>query len=206
MGGVGSGKSTVARLLCEQFPAAVIDADAAGHQTLTEEPIQQLLRGQFSDEIFDADGNVIRRKLGGIVFGTDKESSCAKQELEKIVHPRIGELIREQINTALQDQSLKAVILDAAVLLETGWKEFCDAVVFVNVPVDVRRQRVLTDRHWTAEEFAFREANQLAVETKRELSDYVIDNSGSSESAAQQLLEIIQQLPCSQGQVKIDGE
>jgi dephospho-CoA kinase len=173
------------------MPVAVVDADKAGHQVLTEQTTKQALRARFGDEIFHEQGDINRPKLGRLVFGTDPESKTAKTDLESIVHPRIGEILREQIAAAQAQTGIKAVILDAAVLLETGWKEFCDTVVFIDVPEDIRRNRVIQNRNWTAEEFAAREANQLPLEIKKQLSDHVIDNSTTVEFAAQQLRQIV---------------
>lgn len=191
VGGIGSGKSSVARQLHEQLPVVVVDADKAGHQVLTEQTTKQALRARFGDKFFDEQGDIDRPVLGRLVFGTDPESKTAKKDLETIVHPRIGEILREQIAAAQAKPGIMAVILDAAVLLETGWKEFCDTVVFIDVPEDIRRNRVIQNRNWTAEEFAAREANQLPLETKKQLSDHVIDNSTTVEFAAQQLRQIV---------------
>ncbi len=197
VGGIGSGKSTVARGVCEQYPAAYIDADAAGHQVLTEKPIQEALRRHFGDEIFDETGSVDRGRLGRRVFGTTQESNAAKQELEKIVHPRIGEILAEQIRAARSNPDNRAVMLDAAVMLESGWKDFCRAIVFVDVPLEMRRNRVMQNRGWTAEELTAREASQMPLDEKRRLSDHIIDNSKSADFAVEQLREFLAEIAVS---------
>jgi len=191
VGGIGSGKSSVARALAEIMPVTIVDADVAGHEVLLEPATKQALRDRFGEAIFTPDGEVDRPALGRIVFGADQESRSAKADLEKIVHPRIGEKIREQIASAQADPAIASVILDAAILLETGWKESCDAVVFVEVPEEIRLQRVMETRGWTAEEFAAREATQLPLEQKQALSDAMIDNSQSVKKAAEQLRQVI---------------
>lgn len=192
VGGIGSGKSYVARLLSEHLPVVVVDADAAGHQVLEQEPVKQAICERFGSAVFSEAGDVDRRQLGHIVFGTNEESVQARHDLEAIVHPRIGEILKRQIATAISRPEVIAVVLDAAVLLETGWKELCDAVVFVDVPEDIRRQRVIEKRNWTADEFESREANQLPVTEKKELANFVIDNSGTGEDAVAVFRSILQ--------------
>ncbi len=161
---------------------------------MSEQATKQALRGGFGDKIFTDEGDVNRPVLGRLVFGTDPESKSAKRDLEAVVHPRIGEILRAEIAAAQKAPGVSAVILDAAVLLETGWKDFCDAVVFIDVPEKTRLERVLRNRNWTAAEFAAREANQLSLATKRKLSDHIIDNSQSVEYAADQLRQIVEKI------------
>ena len=73
---------------------------------------------------------------------------------------------------------MPAVVIDAALLFESGWNEVCQVVAFVDAPRELRRQRALT-RGWTPEEFSRREAAQMPIEEKRQLSSHVIDNAGS---------------------------
>lgn len=202
VGGVGSGKSRVARQLGEIEPIAIVDGDVAGHQVLEERAVKTAIRQRFGEVVFDERENVDRKVLGELVFGDNEKAKLAKADLEAIVHPRIGEILKEQISQAQADANLCAVILDAAVMLETGWKDVCDAIVFVDVPEQMRRKRVVENRGWTAEKFTAREASQLPLETKRKLSDFVIDNSGPEEHAAAQLQTILKKMDSPRRQAK----
>jgi dephospho-CoA kinase len=128
------------------------------------------------------------------VFGSELERQSARQALEQIVHPAIGQLLQAQIQTAQQEAACEVILLDAAILLETGWRQYCNAVVFVDVPETQRLERVKKTRGWTSEEFFARESSQLPVESKRRQSDHVVDNSGPLESAITQLKQICTQI------------
>src|SRR5690349_117998 len=90
VGGVGSGKSSVAKKLAELVPTAIIDADKLGHQALELPDVKQKLQQRFGGEIFDADGNVIRAQLAKRVFGEDNVTRAARADLEAITHPEIS--------------------------------------------------------------------------------------------------------------------
>ncbi|MFN9719269.1 MAG: dephospho-CoA kinase, partial [Planctomycetota bacterium] len=100
-------------------------------------------------------------------------------------HPAIRDEIRNQIRNAPQDAD--AVILDAALLLESGWAAECDAIVMVDTPLPLRQRRVRETRGWSTEEHTRREAAQWPLDQKRAVSMCVVDNSGSPDDAAAQM-------------------
>ena len=187
VGGVGSGKSSLARFVAQRFPAEIIDADLLGHQVLQREDVKRQIRERFDSEIFDAAGEIQRSALARTVFG---EESRPLQDLEAIVHPRIREAIRQRIEAAGKESNARAILLDAAVLLESGWTDICDKIVFVDCAIDVRRQRVLA-RGWDAEQLHQREAKQLPVDEKRRRANFVINNDSDLQSAGNRLLQIV---------------
>ena len=96
--------------------------------------------------------------------------------------------------TLAAPQDVDAVIWDAALLLEAGWAEQCNALIFIDTPLSLRQSRVETNRGWTPDEHRRREAAQLSIDAKKERADFVIDNSGSLEAAVRQMetaLELI---------------
>ena len=194
VGGIGSGKSSVARGLAAHANLCIVNGDEAGHAVLRQDGVKAAIRARFGDAVFDSTGEVNRRDMGRAVFGSEPERQSARQALEQIVHPAIGQLLQEQIRKAQQEGVCEAVLLDAAILLETGWRQYCDAVVFVDVPETQRLERVKKTRGWTSGEFFARESSQLPVQSKRGQSDYVVDNSGPLESAITQLKQICTQI------------
>ena len=76
-------------------------------------------------------------------------------------------------------------------MLETGWSENCDTVVFIDVPEETRRQRVIDNRGWTAEEFEKREANQFDTDKKKKLANHIVDNSTTLEAASAAFEEVL---------------
>lgn len=162
----------------------MIDGDRLGHEALKSPEVKTLLRERFSDAAFDSQGEVDRSKLGRLVFGSDLTQQQARADLEQIVHPRIRESIARVVSQSRQRPEVEAIILDAAILLEAGWDDLCDTIVFIDVPFKKRLQRVQTGRGWSEVQLNLRESSQLPLSTKRESADYVIDNFGTLAEAA----------------------
>jgi len=191
IGGVGSGKSSLARWMSGQLRVSVIDADDAGHRALARPDVRKSIRRRFGEEVFDNQGGIRRDRLANRVFGADEGSRRDRRDLEKIVHPVIGADLRRQMDTARRNADVDLILLDAAVLLEAGWKELCDAVVFVDAPLEQRQRRVREGRGWSAAELNQREESQLGLAEKRAAADLIVDNSASIEEAGRQLFNWI---------------
>lgn len=173
IGGIGSGKSYIAALFA-RHGAHVIDADQLGHQALMNSDVKKHIKANWGEAVFDLEGEVDRKKLATIVFSQPTE----KARLEAIVFPFIGDGIVSAINRYQSDPSVKLFILDAAILLETGWKEHCNAVIFIEASEATRLKRV-AGRGWDAEELHRREASQWPLEKKREACQHMIANEGN---------------------------
>jgi dephospho-CoA kinase len=184
VGGIASGKSLVARQLVD-LGAGWLDADQAGHEVLELEEVKLAIRRRWGNEVFAADGRVSRPAIGRRVFGDGPEAVADRQFLERLTHPRIGEIMGRQA-AALEQAEKEALVLDAPLLMEAGWDEFCDKTLFVECPCEVRLQRA-RERGWSEAEFAAREAAQESLDVKRKRADVVLDNSGSPESTREQV-------------------
>ena len=179
VGGVCSGKSSVARWIVSRQPVAVIDADVLGHQVLSGAQIKTKIRERFGDSVFDESGQINRGRLADRVFGRSGDHHRARKDLESLVHPEIWRLIQDQICHACEAGDVKAVILDAAVLIEAGWQDACEFTVFVDAPDCERLRRATEHRGWTEKEFKKREASQLPIQEKISRADYVIANDAA---------------------------
>lgn len=179
MGGVASGKSLVARLL-EELGAARLDADRAGHLALMDSEIKAACREFWGESVFSEGGQIDRAALGRIVFGPSPDGPKDLARLERLTHPWIRKKLEEE-SQEFAAEGRKAVVLDAPLLLEAGWRSLCDHLVFVDAPREARLARALA-RNWTEQEFAAREAAQETLETKRAIADTIIDNSASTDS------------------------
>lgn len=194
VGGIGSGKSSLACWLAARRNVLVADGDEAGHRALEESSVKQQIRQRFGDTVFDEKGEVSRAALGRLVFGSTVEARRARSDLEGIVHPRIRETFRGLIREARASGDVEAVILDAAVLLEAKWDELCDAVVFVDAPYSQRLQRVAENRGWDERELALRESSQLPLDVKRTAADATIKNSDTVDRAGAHLEHIFERI------------
>ena len=154
--------------------------------------MKQALCDRFGDAILRADGAIERSALAREVFGSESRHLDARHDLETIVHPEIDRRVADGIALATS-QELDGVLLDAAVLLEAGWRNKCDLVVFVDTPDDVRLNRVRKDRGWTENELRRRESSQWSLMEKRREADLIVANDRDLEYAGKQLLELLQQ-------------
>ena len=191
VGGVGAGKSSVVRNV-KSLRLHLIDADRIGHEQLAVQEIKEQIVKAFGTQVLDSTGSISRPNLAAQVFGESPEKQLKRQQLNSIVHPAIRSEIRHQINAAPQD--VDAIILDAALLLEAGWADECDAVIFIDTPLEVRQQRVAVNRGWSTEELQRREASQWSLSKKRELARFVVDNSGLPQVAVDQLTSVLEKI------------
>jgi dephospho-CoA kinase len=178
LGGVASGKSYVAEQL-RRLGAEVLDADRVGHEVLRLPEVKAAIRNHFGPQVFDSEGEVVRPTLAAIVFAPPPDGPRQLAVLEAITHPEIRRRLRAQTDE-MAARNVPAAVLDAPVMLKAGWAEICDALVFVDAPEEMRKNRTMA-RGWTAQQFAAREAAQEPVAEKRRLAEFVIDNSGSAE-------------------------
>lgn len=185
IGGIASGKSLVAEQLTA-LGAAVVDGDRAGHEVLRLPDVKQALRARWGDDVFDADGEVIRANVARLVFADPPDGPRELAFLEQLTHPLIGELLARQAAEHATDRRVRAVVLDAPLMVEAGWVEQCDKVLFVDAPRAVRLERA-RQRGWSEEDFDAREGAQETLTVKRQFADVVIDNSGSPEATGAQL-------------------
>jgi dephospho-CoA kinase len=171
VGGIGSGKSTVAGML-RDLGCEVSESDALTREALREPATRALIREHWGEGIFGPDGEVDRARLAGIVFARPDD----RRRLEAIIHPIVERRRNEAWSRA--SRLVKAFVIDAPLLLEAGLERECDAVIFVDAPPDLRRRRVEAARGWSAAELARRENAQMPLDRKREAADYVVVNTG----------------------------
>ncbi|HLA85393.1 MAG TPA: dephospho-CoA kinase [Thermoguttaceae bacterium] len=179
VGGVASGKSLVARQF-ETLGAGVLEADAGTYEVLKQPEVEAAIETRWGRRVFGADGRVDRAQLAKIVFAPSPDGPAERKYLEQLLHPRIGELVRRKAER-LAEQGCPAAVLDAPLLIEAGWDGWCDKIVFVDCPRELRESRAAS-RGWTQEEFAAREDAQESLDRKRSRADVIIDNAGSPAS------------------------
>ncbi len=172
IGGIGAGKSRVARVFQEQG-AAVIDSDRLAHAQLADAEVLAALVSWWGKEILDERGKVDRKAVGHLVFSDEEKL----KRLEELIYPRL-ERIRRNLCVAYDtDPSVRAVVLDSPKLMEAGIDRFCDAVVFVDTDRAVRLERLKRTRGWTEEEMVRREKLQNPLDIKKARAEYTIENN-----------------------------
>jgi dephospho-CoA kinase len=185
-GGIGSGKSEVARIL-SSLGAGVIDSDELNGQVLREPEVISTIRSWWGDAVVGSDGRIDRRRLAGIVFANPAE----RRRLEGLQHPRIASRREALIRQYEADPAIRVIVLDSPLLFEAGLNGICDCVIFVEADAVARRERVRQTRQWSPEEFARREKSQMPLDTKREKSDYVVENDASLDVLRRKVEDIV---------------
>ena len=169
-GGIGSGKSTVSQVFAD-LGACTVDADALCHEMLARPTVMRKVVREFGGGLIGEDGTPDRAAVADRVFG-DAE---ALRRLMDILHPPVLREIKRL--TAQTRRRGGVLVVDAALLLESGLREVCDVLVYVYAPLKVRVARARRDRGWNASEIKRREKFQYPVKEKRQKSDYIIDSA-----------------------------
>jgi len=188
-GGIGSGKSTVAKLL-EQHGASILSADLVGHEVYAlGRPAWQDIVDAFGHDVVAEDGTIDRKKLGPIVF-SDPENLA---RLNAITHPRMKELMREKLE-ALRRDGTRIAVLEAALLFDAGWDDLTDEVWVTVVPAEVAAKRTAKRSNLEVEEVLRRIDAQMSNAERVERSDVVIETDCSLEDTEKQVDERWQDL------------
>ena len=178
-GNIGSGKSTVLRMLHE-LGARTIDADDLAHEAMIQgTPAWQAIVATFGRGILDDNGEVDRQKLGSIVF----EDSEALRRLEGIVHPAVDDRFHEIVSSS----SEHVIAVEAIKLIESGIHRELDSLWLVTCPVEERIRRLVGDRGEDPDDIRERMEAQMSEEQQAVWADVVIDNGGSLEDTWQQV-------------------
>ncbi|MBI2166100.1 MAG: dephospho-CoA kinase [Chloroflexi bacterium] len=174
-GGIGTGKSAVSRLLRE-LGAVVIDADRVGHESYLpgSEGWREIVEA-FGEGVLSPSGEVDRKKLGAIVFGNPD----ALQRLNAILHPKMRRMIEERIGQH-KTAGVKAVVVEAAILIEAGWRSLVDEVWVTVASEDAVIARLQARNNLPEEAIRARMRAQLSEGERVKHADAVIDNSGDT--------------------------
>ena len=185
-GGIGSGKSTVAKIL-SNLGAVVIDADFIAREVL--EPNQagfQRAIEVFGDSILDSDLRIDRKRLAELVFQNSDELA----KLEAIVHPAVIARVA-QIRNSLPESTV--VVYDTPLLFEKNLQGQFDKVLIVVTDSEHRKARLI-ERGLELTDIEARIANQATDAQRRTVADFVIENNGSPEQLQDQVTKVWQQI------------
>ena len=184
-GGVGAGKSTVLDFLAEKYQAYVIKADEIGH--LVMEPGQECYEpviALFGKQIIKDDKTIDRRQVSDVVFSHPD----MLERLNEIIHPAVKRYIRRQLELKRQ-QGQKICVVEAALLLEDHYQEFCDTIWYIHTDQEVRIRRLMENRGYTREKSISIIASQAPEEFFRANADYVVVNNTDLKETWQQIEE-----------------
>ncbi len=185
-GGMGSGK-TLAASFFKDLGAFILDADLICRKLVEPgQPAWKEIENIFGKEIFTASGHLDRRRLANIIFDDPEK----KQTLEDILHPRVFEFERFEYEAIHKKHPNAVVIVDAALLIESGNYKKMDKVIVVNSDEKNRINRILARSELSHDEVTARINNQMPSEEKVRYADFVLENSLDKDNLRSQVKDI----------------
>jgi len=185
-GGIGSGKSTAAKILAE-FGAPIIDADKVAHTTYAPGgAAYDAVIAAFGAEIVAVDRTIDRKKLGAIVFGNPERLN----KLTSIVWPATFESIRAQLDGLRASGEKMPIVVEAAILIEANWQPLCDEIWLVRASRQAVIDRIERQRGLKPAETEARIRAQLSDDERAKHASLVIDNDGSLDTLREVLKRV----------------
>ncbi len=196
-GGIGSGKSEVAKYLSSKgFP--VISSDENAKKIMAEDDsLKADIKKTFGDEAYSEDGTLNKEFLAAKVFGKDKQSEENLEKLNRLVHPRTIEMMVNTVDKYRKEEK-ELVFVESALIFEIGIDDGFDYVLAVDAKEELKIKRLQQSRNISEEEIKYRMSRQFSSEEKLKRADFSIDNNGSLKElhlAVDFILDIITVLP-----------
>jgi dephospho-CoA kinase len=184
-GGIACGKSTVSGMFRE-FGVPVIDADQIARDVVRPgKPAYEKIVAEFGNGILRDDKTIDRERLGALVFADDGK----RKALEAVTHPPIFRAITDEVSRLRLERGARAIVVDAALLFESGLADSMDKNVVVSAPEDVQKLRLMARDGLSEEAARARMAAQMPTAEKTEKAHIVIDNSGDLEETRSAVAE-----------------
>ena len=182
-GGVGAGKSTVLDYMKEKYDACILKADEIGHLVMEPEGVcYQKIIDLFGKDIIKNDKTIDRKRVSDVVFSNGEMLA----KLNGIIHPAVKAYIRQCLEEEA-DSGRQLAVVEAALLLEDHYEEFCDEVWYIHTDQEIRITRLMESRGYSREKAESIIRNQASEEYFRAHTDYEINNSGDPAETHQQI-------------------
>ncbi|MDE7433388.1 MAG: dephospho-CoA kinase [Lachnospiraceae bacterium] len=188
-GGIGTGKSTVLKILKEKYGFVVFEADKIGHELMKKgnKTYDKIVKC-FGNEILDSELAIDRKALSDIVFHDNEKLN----HLNKIIHPAVICEIKSEIEKYKLENKNDKFVIEAALLIESGCDKICDRVWYIYADRPVRIERLIKNRGMSEKQINAVMKNQLEKEEFIKNTDYVIDNSGRIEDTDRQIKKLLE--------------
>lgn len=188
-GGIASGKSVVAAMLCKRG-YSVLDLDALGHELMApgRAAYDEIVR-EFGSTVLGAGADIDRAKLGAVVFADEEK----RAQLNRILHPPIRAEAQRWFGSLDRPGGAKAAFVEAALLIEAGYRDSLDRVVVCWCRPEQQMQRLLA-RGLSEEQARQRIAAQMPIDEKRRVADRVVDCSGTLEETERQVEKFLEEI------------
>lgn len=186
-GGIGTGKSTVARMLREKN-IPVVDTDSISKEIIEYPEVIEKIKAEISSKIFNNENKLDRKKLSEIVF----ENKDKLKKLNEIMHPVILKKMWEEVEKLKKDY--KVIVVDIPLLFEINMENEVDKVLLIYSSKEIQIERIMNRDGRTREEAIKIINSQMPLYKKREKSDYIIQNNDSLEKLEKNLDKVVQKL------------
>lgn len=183
-GGVGAGKSKLLAYIKTHYYCEIYLADEVAH--LVKEKgtaCYERLRELLGDGILRPDGEIDRGAMAERIFGDEE----LLKQVNRIIHPAVQEYLLQRLEEARNNPQVELFFVEAALLIEAGYRELVDELWYIHADADVRRERLERSRQYGPEKIANIMSRQLSEEQFRTSCDFVIDNSGGLEESFRQI-------------------
>jgi dephospho-CoA kinase len=182
---IGSGKTTVSQFLGD-LGAAVFDSDRVARDVTNEADIQKKIRAKFGSQFFDEHGELIRRKLGEMVF-KDYE---LLQQLNQLIHPRVRQKMWEFVHQQQHDETREMIVIDSPLIYETDLHTYLNFIVVVVASEETCIQRVLQRNELSRDEIVSRMNRQMPLSEKIKRAQFRINNDGDLSNLPDQVKNV----------------
>ncbi len=186
-GGIGTGKSTVAKMLREKN-IPVVDTDSISKEIIEYPEVIEKIKAEISSKIFNNENKLDRKKLSEIVF----ENKDKLKKLNEIMHPVILKKMWEEVEKLKKDY--KIIVVDIPLLFEINMENEVDKVLLIYSSKEIQIERIMNRDGRTREEAIKIINSQMPLYKKREKSDYIIQNNDSLEKLKKNLDKVVQKL------------
>lgn len=190
-GGIGSGKSTIINILKDTYNAFVISTDHIAQILMEKGNISyNLVVENFGSGILDQGGNINRKELAAIVYDNPEKLLLLNSLSHPYVMQQVLDIIEEKRN-----EKVVLICVETALPKEAGLSNFCDEIWYIHASEDIRRERLQKSRNYTNEKIDSIFYNQIKENEYREISTHIIDNNFSREKVAEQIAQILKNIP-----------
>lgn len=187
-GGVGAGKSTVVGILQKHYTTEYLHCDAIAHELMERGgSAHEELLSLFGEDLVNEDGTLNRSKLYERAFLGDRV-----EELNACVHPSVRSYVEDRIASLKSEAFDGLILIEAALLIEAGYKDICDELWYVHAPVELRRNRLKANRGYSDERVDSIMAEQATEELFFSQSDFVLYNDSSQENCEMHIVEQVE--------------
>ena len=187
-GGVGAGKSTVVGILQKHYTTEYLHCDAIAHELMERGgSAHEELISLFGEDLVNADGTLNRSKLYERAFLGDRV-----EELNACVHPKVRIYVEDRIASLNAEGFQGLVLIEAALLIEAGYKAICDELWYVYAPAEARRARLKANRGYSDERVDSIMEEQASEDVFFSQSDFVLYNDASQEECEAHIVEQVE--------------